>query len=119
MILRRAPFQGSLAPALRGRGPGRGDRFGTGSRKHLHSRYSTHPLLVETSLDTAAIIPHVTTSDAEPGSASHQRPRALVMDDDPLFRTLLVAMLKRDYTVTAAADGSNGFYKALEAPPEM
>lgn len=41
------------------------------------------------------------------------------MDDDPLFRTLLVTMLKRDYQVTAAADGSDGFYKALEHPPAV
>lgn len=46
-------------------------------------------------------------------------PQALVMDDDPLFRTLLISMLKRDYQVTGAADGSEGFYKALERPPAV
>src|SRR6476620_11520051 len=47
------------------------------------------------------------------------RPRALVIDDDPLFRSLLVSMLKHDYIVTAAAEGSEGFDKALECPPRI
>lgn len=55
----------------------------------------------------------------KPDAASDSPPPALVMDDDPLFRTLLVSMLKRDYQVTAAVDGSDGFYKALERPPAV
>lgn len=47
------------------------------------------------------------------------KPRALVMDDDPLFRSLLVSMLKHDYVVTAAADGAEGFYQALECAPAI
>lgn len=46
-------------------------------------------------------------------------PRVLVIDDDPLFRTLLVAMLKRAYGVAVASDGCDGFYKALETPPDV
>lgn len=65
------------------------------------------------------MLPQTTTTDAENRSQSGDPPRALVMDDDPLFRTLLVAMLKRDYSVAVAADGSEGFYKALETPPAI
>lgn len=47
------------------------------------------------------------------------QPSALVVDDDPLFRTLLVGMLKHDYRVVTACDGQEGFYKALECPPDV
>ena len=59
--------------------------------------------------------PHLLSSEA----AASSHPRALVVDDDPLFRTLLVGMLKQAYTVTAATDGKDGYYKALENPPEI
>lgn len=47
------------------------------------------------------------------------RPRILVIDDDPLFRSLIVSLLRRDYLVAVASDGAEGFYKALEHPPAV
>ncbi len=47
------------------------------------------------------------------------RPRVMVIDDDPLFRNLIVTMLRRDFVVTVASDGAEGFYKALEHPPDV
>jgi CheY-like chemotaxis protein len=46
------------------------------------------------------------------------RPRILVIDDDPLFRKIILAMLQRNFTVSAAAEGSEGYFKALENPPD-
>lgn len=46
-------------------------------------------------------------------------PRVLVIDDDPLFRNLMVSFLRREYIVSVASDGSEGFYKALEYPPDV
>jgi len=48
-----------------------------------------------------------------------KRARVLVIDDDPLFRSLLVTFLRHDYFVSVACEGSEGFYKALEHPPEI
>ena len=48
-----------------------------------------------------------------------KRARVLVIDDDPLFRSLLVSFLRQDYFVSVASEGSEGFYKALEHPPEI
>ena len=48
-----------------------------------------------------------------------QRTRILVIDDDPLFRSLMAALLRRDFVVFVAGEGSEGFYKALEHPPEV
>src|SRR5207245_9847502 len=47
------------------------------------------------------------------------RARILVIDDDPLFRSLITSMLRRDYFVSVASDGSEGYYKALEHPPQL
>lgn len=65
------------------------------------------------------MLPQGKISGVEPGSTGILRARALVMDDDPLFRTLLVAILQRAYTVITAKDGAEGFYKAMETPPEI
>ncbi len=35
--------------------------------------------------------------------------RILVIDDDPLFRNLMVSFLRREYFVSVASDGSEGF----------
>ena len=47
------------------------------------------------------------------------RARVLVIDDDPLFRSLITSILRRDYFVAVAADGSDGYYKAIEHPPQL
>ncbi len=48
-----------------------------------------------------------------------RRARILVVDDDPLFRSLIVSLLRKDFLVSVASEGSEGFYKALEYPPDM
>jgi len=45
--------------------------------------------------------------------------RVLIIDDDPLIRTLLVSALRKDCLVAVAAEGSEGFYKALELTPDV
>ena len=45
--------------------------------------------------------------------------RVLIIDDDPLIRTLLVSALRKDCLVAVAAEGSEGFYKALELTPDI
>jgi len=47
------------------------------------------------------------------------RTRILVIDDDPLFRSLIVSLLRKDYFVSVASEGSEGYYKALEYPPDI
>jgi DNA-binding NarL/FixJ family response regulator len=54
---------------------------------------------------------------AEP-RPTRDRARVLVIDDDPLFRSLLVTLLRKDYIVSVAGEGSEGFHKALEHPPD-
>jgi len=45
--------------------------------------------------------------------------RVLIIDDDPLIRALLVSTLRKDCLVAVAAEGSEGFYKALELTPDV
>lgn len=45
--------------------------------------------------------------------------RVLVIDDEPMFRNLIVTMLRRDCIVAVATEGSEGFYKALEQVPDV
>ena len=47
----------------------------------------------------------------------HRR-QILVVDDDPLFRSLMVSVLRHDFAVTVASDGADGFYKALDHVPD-
>jgi CheY-like chemotaxis protein len=47
------------------------------------------------------------------------RPQVLVIDDDPLFRSVLVSLLRADFDVTVARDGCEGYYKAVESPPDV
>jgi CheY-like chemotaxis protein len=47
------------------------------------------------------------------------RTRVLVIDDEPLFRNLVCTMLRRDYVVSMACEGSEGYYKAIENPPDI
>jgi len=55
----------------------------------------------------------------ESPSVATNRSRVLVIDDDPLFRSLITSMLRRDYFVSVASDGAEGYYKALEHPPQL
>lgn len=52
------------------------------------------------------------------GSAT-ARPRVIVIDDDPLFRNLITSVLRKDYFVSVASEGSEGYYKAVEHPPDL
>lgn len=54
-------------------------------------------------------------------ATSHAPPRhhILVVDDDPLFRSLMVGVLRRDFDVTVACDGADGFYRALDRKPDV
>ena len=54
------------------------------------------------------------TSDQPP---EHRR-QILVVDDDPLFRSLMVSVLRHDFAVTVASDGADGFYRALDHVPD-
>lgn len=47
------------------------------------------------------------------------RRQILVVDDDPLFRSLMVSVLRQDFTVTVASDGADGFYRALDHVPDV
>jgi len=47
-----------------------------------------------------------------------KRARILIIDDDPLFRNLIVEMLRGDFVVATAGEGSEGFYQSLERPPD-
>lgn len=51
--------------------------------------------------------------------ASNDRPRVIVIDDDPLFRSLITTLLRKEYLVTVASDGAEGYYKAAEYPPDI
>jgi DNA-binding NarL/FixJ family response regulator len=48
-----------------------------------------------------------------------RRARVLVIDDDPLFRSLIVSLLRKEFIVSVASEGSEGFYKALEHVPDI
>ena len=51
--------------------------------------------------------------------SSKYKPTILVVDDDPLFRSLMVNVLRRDFTVSVASDGADGFYQALDQVPDV
>ena len=46
-------------------------------------------------------------------------PRVIVIDDDPLFRSLIASILKKDYQVAVANEGAEGFYKSLDFQPDL
>jgi CheY-like chemotaxis protein len=45
--------------------------------------------------------------------------RVLIIDDDPLIRTLLVSELRKRCLVAVASEGSEGYQKALELTPDV
>lgn len=47
------------------------------------------------------------------------RYRILVIDDDPLFRSLILALLRKDYIVSVAGEGAEGYHKAVEHAPDL
>ncbi len=48
-----------------------------------------------------------------------RRRRILVVDDDPLFRSLMTNVLRHDFDVAVAGDGADGFYRALDCVPDL
>lgn len=52
-------------------------------------------------------------------SLARDRARVLVIDDDPLFRNLIVSLLRRNFIVAVAHSGQEGLQKALEHPPDV
>jgi DNA-binding response OmpR family regulator len=55
----------------------------------------------------------------EPPNSTPARRHILVVDDDPLFRSLMVGVLRSDFDVTVACDGADGFYRALDRKPDV
>ncbi|MDA0835888.1 MAG: response regulator [Planctomycetota bacterium] len=47
------------------------------------------------------------------------RPHILVIDDDPLFRTLMMSILGREFIVAVSSEGSEGFQLAIDNPPDI
>jgi DNA-binding response OmpR family regulator len=47
------------------------------------------------------------------------RRHILVIDDDPLFRSLIVAVLRKDFRVSVSSDGAEGFHAALDDKPDV
>jgi CheY-like chemotaxis protein len=58
-------------------------------------------------------------SDAREPNVTSATTRVLIIDDDPLIRTLLVTALRKDCLVGVAADGAEGFDKALALRPDV
>ena len=48
----------------------------------------------------------------------NQRPRLLLIDDDPEFRALFLHLLQGRYLVTAACEGEEGYLKAVTNRPD-
>src|SRR5579872_3095892 len=48
-----------------------------------------------------------------------KRAQILVIDDDPLFRSLMTSFLRRDFLVMVAGDGKEGLYKASKHVPQL
>ncbi len=61
----------------------------------------------------------MSNSSTTPVTEVSNRPRVLVIDDDPQIRNLIVAFLCRDYLVAVASDGEEGYQKALEHQPDV
>jgi DNA-binding response OmpR family regulator len=57
--------------------------------------------------------------DQHSSQSSAGRRHILVVDDDPLFRSLMVGVLRSEFDVTVACDGADGFYRALDRKPDV
>ena len=47
------------------------------------------------------------------------RLRILVIDDDPMFRNVIVSLLRKNYIISVASDGKSGFDKAQLHRPDL
>ncbi len=47
------------------------------------------------------------------------RSRILVIDDDPMFRSVIVSLLRKNYIISVASDGESGFDKAQLHRPDL
>lgn len=47
------------------------------------------------------------------------RLRILVIDDDPMFRSVIVSLLRKNYIISVASDGESGFDKAQLHRPDL
>lgn len=56
---------------------------------------------------------------SNPDDVATECARVLVIDDDPLFRSLITTLLKKEYSVVVASDGAEGYFKALEQRPDV
>ncbi len=48
-----------------------------------------------------------------------QRPRLLIIEDSKTLRTILTNMLRYDYLVFTAAEGCEGYSRAVSSPPDI
>src|SRR4051812_18209536 len=48
-----------------------------------------------------------------------QRPRLLVIDDDPLFQSLVVALLRKCFFVSSVSNGIDGLSRSSASPPDV
>lgn len=52
-------------------------------------------------------------------TVSIQRPRVLLIDDDPSYRKLISHELRQRFFMVDAADGFEGFSRAMSSPPDL
>ncbi len=57
--------------------------------------------------------------DVPKGEVMQSRSRILVIDDDAMFRSLVVTLLRKDYLVSVAGDGESGYHKACAHRPDL
>ena len=67
---------------------------------------------------TSSLASHNAAARSGPASRT-ALPSAIVVDDDPLFRTLCRGCLSQHYDVRVAADGHEALKLALEQPPQL
>jgi signal transduction histidine kinase/DNA-binding response OmpR family regulator len=60
-----------------------------------------------------------TTDTSAVSQAASERPRVLVVDDNPDMRTYIAELLHRDYLVETALDGVDALEQARQVPPDL